>query len=166
MIEFANWLADSSASQSLQQMYWIVPVAQCIHILAISTLMGSALMINLRILNMAGREQTVTSTARRFIPWIWWGFVVALVTGLVQIVAEPVRDLVNLAFWGKMSLLFISLLLLAFFQSTLVRSVAIWEETPSGRSWAQVLAVLSILMWVAIVILGRWIAYAQIEVNQ
>jgi hypothetical protein len=81
-------------------------------------------------------------------------------------VAEPVRDLVNLAFWGKMSLLFISLLLLAFFQSTLVRSVAIWEETPSGRSWAQVLAVLSILMWVAIVILGRWIAYAQIEVNQ
>jgi len=94
------------------------------------------------------------------------GILIEMDVGFERCGLSNERDLVNLAFWGKMSLLFISLLLLAFFQSTLVRSVAIWEETPSGRSWAQVLAVLSILMWVAIVILGRWIAYAQIEVNQ
>ena len=164
MIEFANWLADSGASQKLLENYWIVPVVQCIHILAISALMGGVLMINLRILNLAGKGQTMTATARRFVPWIWWGVAIALITGLIQIVAEPVRDLVNYAFWGKMILLLLSMVLLAAFQSTLTRNLAVWEETSSGTRKVQVLAILSIAMWVAVVVLGRWIAYAQIEV--
>ena len=80
MIEFANWLADNGASQKLLENYWIVPVVQCIHILAISALMGGVLMINLRVLNLAGKGQTMTATARRFVPWIWWGVAIALIT--------------------------------------------------------------------------------------
>ncbi|MGI4880906.1 MAG: DUF6644 family protein [Janthinobacterium lividum] len=165
MIQFAKWLADTNASLKVQEILWIIPIVQCIHILAISTVIGAALMINLRILNVAGVSQSMTATSRRFIPWIWWGVSVALATGLVMIVGEPVRELVNFAFWGKMALLFVSLVLAGVFQSTLNRRVAFWETNDTKRHRVQILAVVSILIWVSILVLGRLIAYLQIPVD-
>lgn len=163
MIEFAQWLADTEVSNKIREALWIIPVTQCLHILAIGTIVGSALMINLRILNIAGQGQSMTAMSRRFIPWLWSGMAVAFVSGIVMIVGEPVRELVNTAFWAKMFLIFVSLLAAGVFQSTLTRRAAFWERTSEGRHWVQGLAVISLLIWVTIIVLGRWIAYSQIE---
>ena len=164
MLGFANWLAKAGASQAIQEHAWIIPVVQCVHIVAIAVVMGSVLMTNLRILEIAGRSQTMTSTARRFMPWLWWGLAIAAVTGIVMIVGEPVRELVNPAFWSKMTLLALSLGAAALFQATLTHRLAFWERTSAERKFTRILAVASLLVWVGIVILGRWIAYAQVVI--
>jgi uncharacterized membrane protein len=160
---FAEWLSNTPFSNTLQVNLWVIPVVQCIHILAFTVVIGSAFMIDLRILEIAGRSQTMTATARRFIPWLWCGVVVALVTGVLMIVGEPVRELVNPAFWTKMALLAVSLAAAGAFQATLNRRMAFWEETSPLRKTTRVLAVISLLIWMGILVLGRLIAYAQVN---
>jgi len=165
MMDFASWLSLTDASQGIQATLWVIPAVQCIHILAISVVMGSVLMTNLRILGLAGRSQTMTSTARRFVPWFWSGFLIAAASGSVMVVGEPIRELMNVAFWSKMALLAIALMLAVAFQTTLNRRVAMWETTHDRRQATRILAVASLIMWCAIMILGRWIAYVQVPMG-
>src|SRR5713226_3199506 len=104
MLDVAQWLAGTSVSRGVQQVLWLIPLLQAIHILAIAMVLSSVAMVELRILGLA-RSQTMAQTARRFVPWIWWGLVVLAATGIVLIVGEPKRALPNPAFQLKMLLL-------------------------------------------------------------
>src|SRR5690606_15277884 len=50
-------------------------------------------------------EQTFADVWRRFAPWIWAALVVMAVTGLLLVIAEPVREFTSLSFWLKMALI-------------------------------------------------------------
>jgi hypothetical protein len=162
MREFAEWMATTPVSIVIQDVLWIVPTVQTVHILAIAVVMSSIFMIDLRILGLAGRSQTMTQTARRFLPWVWGGLAVLLVSGAILITGEPVRELVNWAFWTKMATLAFAVAITLAFQHTLRRNVAFWERSPEGRRATRVLAVAAFLVWCAIAVLGRWIAYVEI----
>ena len=54
---FCDWLETTSTSQTIQTVLWIVPTIQSIHILAIAALMGSALMIDARLLGWIDRDE-------------------------------------------------------------------------------------------------------------
>src|SRR5579863_7265411 len=68
MHDFAAWLADSGVSHDLQVAGWIIPLSQSIHILAIAMLLSSMLMIDLRILGVAARSESMAQMSRRFAP--------------------------------------------------------------------------------------------------
>ncbi len=119
-------------------------------------------MIYLRILGLAGMDQTLRQTANRFLPWLTGALYVMLATGLLMVVGEPVRELVTFSFWLKMSLVAISTLIAVFFQISLRKHEQRWEETLVNRRSIQGLAILTFLIWVGIIILGRLIAYDHI----
>lgn len=119
-------------------------------------------MIYLRILGWAGMDQTLRQTANRFLPWLTGALYVMLATGLLMVVGEPVRELVTFSFWLKMSLVAISTLIAVFFQISLRKHEQRWEETLVNRRSIQGLAILTFLIWVGIIILGRLIAYDHI----
>lgn len=160
MDSFANALALTPFSVWIQNTLWVVPWVQTIHIVAIALLLSSVFMIDMRILNLTGHGQSMTETARRFIPWVWIGFIILLLSGTVLIIGEPVRSLLNVFFWTKMALLVVALLSTAMFQVTLRSHPAIWEETHARRSFVRVLAVAALLVWLGIIFAGRFIAYA------
>lgn len=160
MIEFTQAISQTGLSQFIQQTLWVIPWLQVLHILAIAVVMSSIFMIDMRILNLTGTTQTMTQTAQRFTPWIWWGLLVLLVSGSLLIIGEPRRSLDNIAFWIKMSLLAVAVTSTLAFQFSLRNRVAFWEEDHEGRAFVRVLAVITFLIWCAIAIAGRWIAYA------
>jgi putative copper export protein len=116
-------------------------------------------MMDLRVWGWAGTDQTLGQMTRRFAPWLWGALGVLLVTGVVMVVGEPVRELLSLSFWLKMSLILVGSALAAGFQLTLGRSEREWDES-SVSSWTtRVLATVTFLVWCSIVVLGRLIAY-------
>jgi hypothetical protein len=157
----ARALADTPLSAAIQDAIWIVPVVQCVHIVAVAGLIGAVLMLDLKILGFAGRSQSLKDAARRFAPSIWWCAAVAAATGAVMIVAEPVRDLINTAFWSKMLALLTGLAITFAFQA---RGGEL-ETTPRGRVVLRTGAIASLLVWAAAVLLGRLIAYAQLNLG-
>ena len=121
--------------------------------------MGSVFMIYLRILGWAGMDQTLRQTTMRFGPWLTGGLCLMLVTGILMVIGEPVRELVTFSFWLKMFLVAVSTLIAAAFQITLRKHERLWEETLVNRKSIKGLAIAAFLIWVCIIILGRLIAY-------
>lgn len=175
--EFSNWLATTPLSIAVQSALWLIPLAQTIHILALSIVFSSVVILDLRLAGWAGRAQSIAETAQRFLPWIWGGVAVLLASGLVLIVGEPPRALLNPAFQAKLALLAVVLVLTRIVQRGLARDPAAWDAPGGGAVLAapgvggvaaggvrttpaaRLLGLLSLGLWIAIVVLGRWIAY-------
>lgn len=157
--QFCAWLEQTPLSQTIQTTAWIVPTVQTVHILAIAAVMGSVLMIDLRLLGILAREQSLARVSERFRPFIWWTLPILLATGMLMIIGEPVRSLENPIFQLKMTLLIAAIAATLSYQIPLGKDRAFWEVTSSRRGVARVIAVVSLLLWVGIVFAGRWIAY-------
>jgi hypothetical protein len=159
MLEFAQWLAQTRVSLAIQTNLWVIPAVQSVHLVAIGIALTSVFMVDLRILGWAGTDETLGQTTRRFAPWLWGALGVLFATGALMIVGEPVRELFSLSFWLKMALIVVGAALAAGFQLRLARHEDGWEPSQAGRRTARWLAMTTFLVWCAIVILGRLIAY-------
>ena len=160
MKQFAAWLASTAPSVFIQEHNaWTIPVIQSIHLAGIALVMGSVLLIDLRILGWAGMDQTLGQTVRRFGPWLTGSLWLLLATGILMVVGEPVRELVTFSFWLKMALVAVGALVAIVFQSALRRHEQQWEATLIHRPSIRVLAVLTFVVWACIIVLGRLIAY-------
>jgi hypothetical protein len=158
--QFALWLSTTQPSIFLQEHNsWAIPTIQSIHIVGIAVVMGSVLLIDLRILGWAGMDQTLAQTARRFGPWLTGSLWLLLATGILMVVGEPVRELVTFSFWLKMALVAVGALVAIVFQSVLRRHEEQWGAALIHRPSIKVLAVLTFLIWACIIVLGRLIAY-------
>jgi hypothetical protein len=61
--QFALWLASTPPSTFIQEHNaWAIPAIQSIHIVGIALVMGSVLMIDLRILGLAWTDRTLQQT--------------------------------------------------------------------------------------------------------
>ena len=152
------WIAATSVNTTIQSTPWIVPTVQSIHILSIAIVMSSIAMLDLRLAGLIGRHQSVQGLTARFYPWIWGALVVLLLTGIVMILGEPRRELLNWVFWTKMGLLVAAILFTAPVRKLL--EDCRYRELPAAkRRTIRTCAFLSLLLWVGVVTCGRWIAY-------
>jgi hypothetical protein len=158
--QFADWLSQTWLSVLIQNHNaWVIPIIQSIHIVGIGIVLVSVLMIDLRILGMMGRDQTLRETTNRFGPWLSASLGVLLATGVLMVVGEPARELLTFSFWFKMGLIVIGTVIAGIFRITLKRNELHWEQSLVNRRAVKSLAIVTLLIWVGIVILGRLIAY-------
>jgi hypothetical protein len=158
--QFAEWLSTTLPSVFIQEHNtWAIPAIQSIHIVGIAMVMGSVLMIDLRILGWAGMDQTLRQTTSRFGPWLTGSLWLLLATGILMVIGEPVRELVTFSFWVKMALVAAGTVVAVIFQAALRRHEQEWEDTLVHRPSIKGLAILTFVLWACIIVLGRLIAY-------
>jgi hypothetical protein len=156
---FAEWLAATHLSGWFQEQYaWFIPTVQSVHIVAIAMLVGSVLMIYLRLLKVMGTDQTLKQTANRFGPWLTTALCVLLASGSLLVIGEPVRELVTVSFWLKMFLVATGSGIAAMFRSRLNKYGESLADSSSARFWA----IFTLLIWICVIFLGRLIAYDHI----
>src|ERR1044071_5137187 len=138
---FASWLSGTPPSQLIQSVLWIIPLVQTLHILAIAVVLSSVAMIDLRIFGLAARRATMTQTAARYVPWLWWGLLVLALTGLTLITGAPVRSLTNPAFQTKMLLLLGAIAVTISFQRSVRKNAVLWDTRVRSSASIRVAAV-------------------------
>ena len=158
----ARALQSTAFSQTLQATPWVVPTLQTIHIVMIGVVFVSILMIALRVLGWVRTEQPFPHVWRRFAPFLWTGLAVMALTGLLLTLAEPVREVMALSFRIKMALLLVGIVsAMAFGRS--VRAAARAEGAAAAERpfplAVRVASVITVLLWLFIIFLGRAIAY-------
>jgi hypothetical protein len=154
MFEFARWLGGTGLSQTIQSALWLTPLLQAIHIVMIGIVFVSVLMIVLRIHGRVRADEPFVQTWERFAPWLWCGLAVMAVTGIILGIGEPVRQASALSFWLKMSLIVIAVLSVLGLRRAVARVAG--PTIPASTRFA---ATLVLLAWIAIIFLGRAIAY-------
>ena len=159
----ATALTDSQAQELARYLLGNVPglppIVQTLHIVGICVVMASIVMVDLRFLGVAVPSQNVSEMISRLMPWAWWALPVNAVTGLVFIVARPPRYFYNPVFGIKFSLLVPAVALALVVYRLNRKETGYWEQTLPRRISGRVIAACSLVLWIGVVMAGRWVAY-------
>ena len=162
MESLTSWIANSAANDLALALLGNVPgsppILQTIHLLSIVAIMASALMIDLRILGLAIPSQEIQEMAQRLRHWTLVGVIGVFSSGVWFVLARPNRYFNNPVFQIKFALLVPALLCSYCIFRIAIRKPDFWATHP----WrGKLLAAVSLLLWVGVVLAGRWIAYAE-----
>ena len=161
----ASVIAESQAQEAavylLGNVPGLPPIAQSLHILGIAVVMGSIVMVDLKFLGLAVPSQNVSEMIRRLMPWTWWALLLNAVTGLLFVVARPNRYFFNPVVGWKFSMLIPAVALAFVVYRLATQETGYWEQSSERRLSARVIAAVSLVLWVGVVLAGRWIAYSE-----
>ena len=129
---------------------WAYPALESVHVFGVALLVGNLLALELRVWGRA-RELPVLALARLSLSIAIAGFVCAAASGLLMFASQPADLLANQAFTIKMGLV----------ACAGVNAVVFHLRHGLQRldGWARTQTALSLGLWVAVMICGRWIAY-------
>ncbi len=135
------------------------PWIELIHVLAITIVFGSILFVDLRLVGLAARDYPISRISRAVVPVTWIAFVIAAITGSLLFISNPVTYFGNTFFRAKMLLMICAGLNMAIFHVWTWRNVRNWDETPRVPLPVKFAGLISMLLWVTIIVCGRWIGF-------
>jgi hypothetical protein len=150
---FFRWCEGTFLGTLVQQSKWSFAVIETVHIMALAVLLGSFLIVDLRLFGLGMRGQTVGEVASQFAPTSWVSFAVMVATGISLYLSEAVKLSTSGPFFYKMVFLCLALL----FHLTVHRRAT--NSGNAGTGLAKVAAGLSLVCWLAVALAGRAIAY-------
>lgn len=157
---FLQWLHDTQFSSTMRDSLWAEPIVETIHVLTLTLFLGFAVLLDLRLLGVALRRRPVSEVLRQLNPWLITGFGIMIVSGVLLFCGDPVSFYSTAFFKMKMIMLVLAGLNVLIFNATIGRRTAEWDRAVKTPTAAKIAAVVSLVLWVAIVAAGRAIAYA------
>jgi hypothetical protein len=156
---WADVISATRVSIWLQDHLWVIPTSQSIHIVCVSIVFGSAVMLSLRLLGLSPSGRSVSKLADTLVPWMYRALALLLLTGSLQTFAEPMRQFVTPAFWWKMSMIVCVVILTAWFARSVRKNAARWDAGEQRPVSAKIFALVSLGLWIGIIFCGRFIGY-------
>src|SRR5208282_379142 len=132
---------------------WVFPVVESIHICGFTLLVGTVVILDLRLLGVFLRSQPVSRLARELAPWIWAGIVIQLTTGPYLFSADPHEYVQIAAFRNKI----LFLLAVLIFHFTVIRKATAPAEASMPLGWRKPAACVSLGLWLCVLLAGLWI---------
>lgn len=130
---------------------WLYPLLEALHVVGIALLLGSLVLFELRVWGLVA-ALPVAPLARLALPLSLAGFALAAASGLTMFLGQPAELLGNRAFVLKMGLLMVAGTNAAVFHAR--GGVARLDAVARAQTLA------SLGLWLAVIMCGRWIAYA------
>jgi hypothetical protein len=156
-----SWLEQSSMHAWILDTVWVWPTAEILHFVGLSLLIGSLLVVDLRLFGWLPEMRL--ETTHRLLPWVFVGFAINLVTGSVFFVGDPIKYAGNWAFQVKMGLVVVAGVNALWFYlkfAAITRHVDQYGSTPAI---AKAMGGISLLGWTGVLIMGRLLPYLGME---
>ena len=146
---FTDWFLGSAS-------IWTYPTVLTLHTMGMAILVGASFVVNLRVLQVAGEIplQRLHSLYR----FIWYGFVVNLLTGLVLFVTQAADRVQDPVFYVKLG----SIALALWFGVLVKRSsIDAPNAPPVATRRSRSLAAAALGLWAVAIVAGRLMAYVK-----
>ena len=144
---FSTWLRESPS-------VWAYPTVLTLHTLGLGGLGGANWMVDLRVLGVA-RAVPIGILSRAF-PIMWAGFWLNAISGVLLLVADPTKGLIPIFLW-KLGVIAVGVAFILLLKRKVYgRGV----EMDSASVGVKTMAALSLVIWIAAIATGRWMAYA------
>jgi hypothetical protein len=135
------------------------PVVLSTHMVCIALFGGMIVMTNLRLLGVTFNGLTITAVVTGLRPWKRVGGVVMFTMGLLLATSEAEKYAPNPYFWTKMVILALIGVHALIFRPIVYNRTEELDRSPVIPTKAKVAAILSLVLWTAMLTMGRLIAY-------
>jgi hypothetical protein len=147
----AEWMRYTSAA----------PVIEAMHVVSAVLLFGTVVVVDLRLLGLADWSRPFSRITRETLPLTWLAFGGSVITGSLMFTPSAQTYAGNTAFQLKAIALLGAGLNVALFHLVTARSLAAWDARGPTPRAARVAGLVSVLLWAAVVLLGRWIGFTK-----
>ena len=138
----------------LNNIGWLYATFAVIHYFSMFILIGTIVILDLRILGVAAKKQGVAQLAETLSPWTWTALAFALLSGFTMFMTDATDFFPDIVFRVKMTVLFLAIVFTIIVQ----RSVPKWDRLPAISSGAKMVALVSLILWLGTILAGVEIA--------
>lgn len=155
---FLLFLDQSYIGTAVRESTFLFPAIESLHVLAITAMLGTIAVVDLRLMGWASRERPVDALMDEVLPFTRWAFAAAVVTGGLLFTSHATEYAHKLPFLAKMVLLLLALINILVFHRLTARSIHKWDRARLPLT-ARVGGALSLFVWIGVVATGRWIGF-------
>jgi hypothetical protein len=157
--DLISYFENSGLADNIRENDLLFPFIESVHVLSICLVVGSILVVDLRLLGLASIHQPVSRVTSGILPLTWSAFAVAVTSGILLFISNATKYLGNGYFVAKLFLICAAGLNMAIFHQISAKDLPRWENETQLPLPARLAGGLSILLWVAVVTCGRWIGF-------
>jgi hypothetical protein len=155
-----QWLYETKIGSGIRESVWVFPIVEGTHLLGIALSVGLLCWFDLRLLGLVLRDQPVSKIWNQVMPVAFIGFALMFVSGLLLFWAEAITAYRSVHFWIKLGLLVLAGINALRFETTAHKNMAEWDLAPVPPFQARMTGAISLILWTAIIITGRTMAYS------
>jgi hypothetical protein len=156
---FISYFEDSGLADNIRENDLLFPLIESVHVVSICLVVGSILVVDLRLLGLASVHRSVSRVTSGILPLTWCAFAIAVVSGSLLFISNATKYLGNGFFVAKIFLIGAAGLNMAIFHGIGAKDLPRWENATALPLPARLAGGLSILLWVSVVACGRWIGF-------
>jgi uncharacterized membrane protein len=156
---FLATLQSSSVAVAIRNSLYIFPLIESAHVCGLAMVFGSIAIIDLRLLGLASTRRPFRRLASDILKWTWAAFLLTAITGALMFITNAAVYYHNWFFRAKMAALVLAGINMIVFELTTARTIHQWDKAPSAPPAGKAAAVLSLVLWIGIIFLGRWIGF-------
>lgn len=157
-VAWLDRLHTTPLAQAMRQSEWLYPAVEILHILGFCALVGAAALFDLRLLGIS-RQIPVQQMAAHLLPVAWVGFALAAPSGFLLLLSDAPSIGVSPIFLSKLALIGLAGVNAWVFHTRTARSLPAWNQHTHPPPAAKLGALFSLGIWIAVIALGRLIAY-------
>jgi hypothetical protein len=150
-------LEASEFARAMRDSVWLFPAIKAVHLAGISLLLGSIMVLDLRLLGVR-RSVPVRRLAARLLPLSAGSFLLIVPSGLAMFMARPAALIADPVFALKFCLILAAASNAAVLHAGAFRGAASWDVGAMPPSAARIAAALSMLLWLSVAACGRSLA--------
>lgn len=158
MNDLMTWLGHSWLHEFMVQNQVAFIVAETLHFIGLSLLIGAIMVVDLRALGLFRNMSLVT--LHKLVPVAIGGFLINLITGVGFIAYDPSNYFGNAAFLWKMGLIVAAGVNAIIFELAVFRPIRAGAPDAERLLIAKVSSGLSLFIWAAVLVCGRLIPFA------
>lgn len=159
ILALAERIEMSPLAEALRDSAYAYPVIEGTHVLSLALSVGTILWFDLRLLGLVFPGESIRALYTSLRPWLFLGFLLMLTTGVLLFAMRPAHILQNTYFQVKMGLLVVCFLNVLAYHFLVERSSSSWDVATPPLA-ARVAGALSLLLWFAVIAIGRLMAYS------
>jgi uncharacterized membrane protein len=157
--ELISYFENSALADNIRENDLLFPLIESVHVVSICLVVGSILVVDLRLLGLASLDRSVSRVTRGILPLTWFVFTVAVASGSLMFISNATKYLENGYFIAKLLLIGAAGLNMVIFHAISARNQPQWENQARLPLQARLAGGLSILLWISVVACGRWIGF-------
>jgi hypothetical protein len=158
--ELCAWIAATRVGTGILESVYLFPIVEGFHLLGIALSVGVLCWLDFRLIGIAFTDQPVSRVWKQVMPIAAVGFSLMFLTGGLLFWAEAVTAYNSVHFWIKLGLILLAGVNALYFEKVTHRGIAEWDSSPVPPLKARLAGFVSLILWTAIIITGRTMAYS------